>query len=110
MRSDRYAARLAGFVFLFLIATVITSSILIGGVEDDEISETLRNISEDELRVRLGVVLLIVGGISTLVLAAMLYAVTKHEDKNLAILACPAARWKQGSMPSASQAPLRCCP
>jgi hypothetical protein len=36
MRSHRYAARLADFMLLFLIAGVITSSILIGGVEDDE--------------------------------------------------------------------------
>jgi hypothetical protein len=36
MRSDRYAARLAGFMFLFVIAPVIASSILIRGVDDDE--------------------------------------------------------------------------
>jgi hypothetical protein len=35
MRSDRYV-RPADFMRLFLIAGVITSSILIGGVEDDE--------------------------------------------------------------------------
>jgi len=29
MRSDQYAARLAGFMFLFLMATVASSSILL---------------------------------------------------------------------------------
>lgn len=87
MKSEQYAARVAGFMFLFLIATVIASSVLIGGVEGDEISKTLRNVSDDSFRVRLGVLFLIVGGISTLILAAALYAVTKHEDRNLAILA-----------------------
>jgi hypothetical protein len=87
MKSEQYAARVAGFMFLFLIATVIASSVLIGGVEDDEISQTLRNVSDNSFRVRLGVLFLIVGGISTLILAAALYAVTKHQDRNLAILA-----------------------
>ena len=87
MRSDRYAARLAGFLFLFLIATVGVSSALLGSVEGDNISETLRNVSEDEFSVRVSVVLLIVAGISTLMLAAMLYAITKHVDRNLAVLA-----------------------
>jgi succinate dehydrogenase/fumarate reductase cytochrome b subunit len=47
MKSDQYAARLAGFMFLFLMATVISGSILLSGVEgNNEISDTLRNISE----------------------------------------------------------------
>jgi hypothetical protein len=87
MKSEHYAARVAGFMFLFLIATVLASSVLIGGVEGDPIAETLRNISDDSFRVRLGVLFLIVGGISTLILAAALYATTRHQDRNLAILA-----------------------
>jgi Domain of unknown function (DUF4386) len=78
MRSDRYAGRLAGFMFLFLIAAVLASSILSRGVG---------GATENTFRVRLSVLLLIVGSISTLILAAMLYAITKHQDKNLAILA-----------------------
>jgi hypothetical protein len=87
MRSDRYAARLAGFMFLFVMATVGATTITVRGVEEDEISATLRQVSESEFAVRAGVVLLIVAAISTLILAAMLYAVTKREDRNLAILA-----------------------
>jgi hypothetical protein len=65
----------------------------LSGIESSEISETLRNISENTFRVRLSALLLIVASIATLVLAVMLYAVTKHEDRNLAILAlsCRAA-------------------
>jgi hypothetical protein len=73
-------------MFLFLIATVLAGSALLGGVEGDEISTTLRDVSDHTFRVRLGVLSLIAGGISTLILAAALYAVTKHEDRNLAIL------------------------
>jgi len=94
MKSDQYAARLAGFMFLLLMATVASSSILLSGIEgNDEISDTLSNISENTLSVRLGVLTLIVSSISTFILAAMLYAITKHQDKNLAILAlsCRAA-------------------
>jgi hypothetical protein len=87
MRSDRYAARVAGFMFLFLIATVGAISVFVDRLEEDEISETLRHVSDNEFGVRVGVVLLIVAAVSTLILAAMLYAVTKHEDRNLAILA-----------------------
>jgi len=34
MQSDQYAARLAGFMFLFLMATVASSSILLSGVRE----------------------------------------------------------------------------
>jgi hypothetical protein len=87
MRSDQYAARLAGFMFLFLIATVLASSILLSGVEASEIADTFRNISQNSLSVRLSILLLIVSSISTLILATMLYIVTKRQDENLAILA-----------------------
>jgi Domain of unknown function (DUF4386) len=92
MSSDRYAARIAGFMFPFLIATVDAVSVLFGGLEEDEISETLRNVADNESRVQVSVVLLIVAGISTLILAAARYAITKHEDRNLAILAALLSR------------------
>jgi hypothetical protein len=87
MKSDQYAARLAGFMFLFLIATVLASSFLLSGVEEPEISNTFRNISQDIFRIRLSTYLLIVSSISTLILATMLYIITKRQDENLAILA-----------------------
>jgi Domain of unknown function (DUF4386) len=86
------------------------SSVLFSGLEQDEISETLRNVADNESMVRVSVVLLIVAGISTLILAAALYAITKHEDRNLAKSSrAPVAPWKPGSTPSGSRARLRCC-
>jgi hypothetical protein len=81
MDSNRYAPRVAGFSFLFLIVTVLVSGALWGG------ADTLASISENSSQIRLSLVLSIVAGITTLVLAAMLYAVVAHQDRNLAILA-----------------------
>lgn len=88
MSSHRYAARLAGFMFLFLIATNLVSAMLLIGVgAPNEIPDTLRNISENSLSARVSILLQIVSSISTFVLASMLYAITKYQDSNLAILA-----------------------
>jgi hypothetical protein len=81
LNSNRYAPRVAGFSFLFLFVTDLVSGVLWGG------ADTLAGISENSSRIRLSLVLSIVAGITTLVLAAMLYAVVAHQDRNLAILA-----------------------
>jgi hypothetical protein len=86
--SDRYAPRVAGFAFLFLIATILVSGILGGGVRTaDGVSETLANVAENAARIRLGLVLTLVASVTTLVLAAMLYSMVVRQDRNLAILA-----------------------
>ena len=88
MQSNRYAPRVAGFSFLFLIMAVLSSSFLWGGVRTaNGTADTLASIAENASQVRLSLVLSIVGGITTLVLAAMLYAIVAHQDRNLAILA-----------------------
>lgn len=88
MQSNRYAPRVAGFSFLFLIATVLASGWLWGKVHTaNGISDTLASIGENAARVRISLLLSIVAGITTLVLAAMLHAIVAHEDRNLAILA-----------------------
>jgi hypothetical protein len=88
LSSDRYAPRVAGFCFLFLIATGLLSGVLWSGVRTTGgISDTLTSISESSSGIRLSVVLSILGGITTLVLAAMLYAIVARQDRNLAILA-----------------------
>lgn len=81
MNSNRYAPRVAGFSFLFLIVTGLVSGALWGG------ADTLAGISENSSQIRLSLVLSVVAGITTLVLAAALYAVVVHQDRNLAILA-----------------------
>jgi Domain of unknown function (DUF4386) len=86
--SNRYAPRVAGFAFLFLIVTVLAGGVLWGGVRTTQgISDTLVSISENSENLRLSLVLSAVAGITTLVLAAMLYATVQHQDRNLAILA-----------------------
>jgi hypothetical protein len=88
LQSNRYAPRVAGFSFLFLIVAVLGSSLLWRGVRTaNGTADTLASIAEHGWQVRLGLVLTTVAGITTLVLAAMLYAVVAHQDRNLAILA-----------------------
>jgi hypothetical protein len=78
----------AGFAYLFLIVTGLVSAALWGGVRTAQpIADTLRSISEHSGAVRLSIVLTAVSGLTTLVLAAMLYAVVARTDRNLAILA-----------------------
>ena len=88
MSSNRYAPRVAGISFLFLIATVMASGLLWGGVGTTQgISETLASISANSASLRISIVLTAVAGITTLVLAAMLHATVRHQDRSLAILA-----------------------
>jgi hypothetical protein len=86
--STRYAPRVAGFAFLFLIAVDLASGVLWGGVRTaNGISDTLVSISESSASIRLSLVLSVIASITTLVLAAMLYAIVAEQDRNLAILA-----------------------
>jgi hypothetical protein len=86
--SDRYAPRVAGFAFLFLIATILLSGVVGGGIRTTHgVSDTLASVAENAARIRLGLVLTVVASITTLVLAAMLYAMVVRQDRNLAILA-----------------------
>jgi Domain of unknown function (DUF4386) len=87
MKSERYAARLAGFTFLFLIACVLASTFLFGEAGNEDVGGALRYISENTMPVRVGVYLQVIASISTFVLGGMLYAITKHQDQNLAIIA-----------------------
>src|SRR6185437_15235635 len=86
--SDKYAPRVAGFAFLFLIATILLSGVVEGGVRTTGgVSDTLAGVAENAARIRLSLVLTIVASITTLVLAAMLHAMVVRQDRNLAILA-----------------------
>ncbi|MDT3444428.1 DUF4386 domain-containing protein [Pseudofrankia sp. BMG5.37] len=88
MMSNRHVARLAGALFLIVIAAVLASSVLQGGVSGaDDIADTFRTVADNTVSIRASTVLLMVAGVGTLALAAMLYALTKRQDENLAILA-----------------------
>lgn len=88
--SERSAARLAGALFLLVITVVLASSAAGSGA--DGIAERLDDIATSPSGLRLSIVLLVVAGVGTLGLAAMLHAVTRRQDPSLAAfaLACRA--------------------
>ncbi len=87
-------ARLAGFTFLFYIATGITSLVLFrqatGGAEGDA---ALASLAQHATTVRLTAVLTLLAFFEAVVLGVTLYALTRDQDPDLAILAlcCRAA-------------------
>ena len=82
-------ARLAGFTFLFYIATGITHLVLFneatGGAEGT--AATLASIAQHASLVRVTIVLALLDAVCALVLAVTLYALTRDVDPDLAILA-----------------------
>jgi hypothetical protein len=81
-------ARIAGFTFFFYIAAGIASSVLFeratGG---GEIAEKLAGIAQHASGVRITIVLYLLQSFSALVLAVTLYAITREQDPDLAMLA-----------------------
>ena len=81
-------ARIAGFTFLFYIAASITSIVLFGGATaGDGVAAQLAAVAQHATDVRLTVLLGLLLSLSALVLAVTLYAITRHEDPDLAVLA-----------------------
>ncbi|MEK6574880.1 MAG: DUF4386 domain-containing protein [Chloroflexota bacterium] len=81
-------ARIAGFTFLFYIAAGITSMLLFGRATSGEgIAAKLAGIAQHATDVRLTVLLAMLMCFSALVLAVTLYAITREQDPDLAMLA-----------------------
>src|SRR6266849_605874 len=81
-------ARIAGFTFLFYIAVGITAMVLFGRATGGEgMAAKLASIAQHATYVRLTVILTLLAGFCALVLAVTLYAITRDEDPDLAILA-----------------------
>ena len=82
-------ARLAGFMFLFYIATGIASLVLFkqatSGAEGT--AATLASIAQHAPLVRLTVVLTLLTFFDAVVLAVALYALTRDQDPDLAVMA-----------------------
>lgn len=82
-------ARLAGFMFLFYIATGITSMVLFrqatSGAEGT--AATLASLAQHATTVRLTAVLTLLTFFDAVVLAVALYALTRDQDPDLAVLA-----------------------
>src|SRR5436190_3193979 len=80
-------ARIAGFTFLFYIAIAFPSMVLLDNATDAQgIAAKLARVAEHAADVRLAIVLSMVSAFAALVLAVTLYAVTRDEDPDLALL------------------------
>jgi hypothetical protein len=81
-------ARIAGFTFLVYIAVGITSMVLFAGAtKGDGVAAQLANIAQDATNVRLTILLTLLMNLSALVLGVTLYAITRDQDRDLAMLA-----------------------
>ena len=81
-------ARLAGFTFLFYIAAGIASLVLFGrATSGDGIAAKLASAAMHTMEMRIVVVLSLLLCFSALVLGVTLYAITRDEDRDLAMLA-----------------------
>ena len=79
-------ARIAGFTFLFYIAAGITSMVLFRAAGGTGVAEKLAGIAQHATYVRFTVLLTLLQGFSALVLAVTLYAITRDDDPDLAML------------------------
>jgi len=81
-------ARIAGFAFLFYIAVAFPSMVLLDRATSGEgIAVKLASIAQHATDVRVAVVLVLLGCFAALVLAVALYAITREQDPDIAMLA-----------------------
>ena len=84
--TQRTNARVAGFAFLFYIAVGITQMVLSSPTQADDTAARLALVARHAWRMRLNIVLTLVLCATAVVLAAALYAITRDEDRNVAVL------------------------
>jgi hypothetical protein len=81
-------ARIAGFTFLFYIAAGITGMVLFSqATAGQEIPAKLASIAQHVLQLRLAIVLGLLQAVCAIVLAVTLYAITRDQDSDMAMLA-----------------------
>ena len=81
-------ARIAGFTFLFYIAAGIASMVLFSqATGGQDITAKLAGIAQHVLQLRLTIVLGLLQSVCAAVLAVTLYAITRNQDSDLAMLA-----------------------
>jgi len=86
--TRRTNARIAGFAFLFYIALGIAAMVLFGGATKAEgIAAKLAGIAQHASDVRIAIVLILFTSFAALALGVSLYAITRGEDPDLAMLA-----------------------
>lgn len=85
--TRRSNARIAGVTFLFYIAVALPSLILMNRATSGEgMAAKLAHVAEHASDVRLAILLTLLSCFSALVLAVTLYAITRDEDHELAML------------------------
>lgn len=83
----RTNARVAGFAFLIYIAAALPAMLLEGRASSGEgTAAKLANIAQHASQMRLAFVLALIGCFCALVLAVTLYAITRDQDSDLAML------------------------
>jgi hypothetical protein len=80
-------ARIAGFAFLFYIAVGITQMVLGAAISAPETAARLALMAQHPSRVQVELLLTVLTSVTALTLAVALYALTRDEDRDLAILA-----------------------
>ena len=81
-------ARIAGFTFLFYIVAGVASMVLFGrAAAGVDVAEKLAAIAQHASAVRIKVLLELLQSFSALVRAVTLYAITREQDRDLALLA-----------------------
>lgn len=80
-------ARIAGFAFLFYIAVGVTQMVLGAAVSAPGTAARLALMAQHASRVRVEILLTLLTSMTALTLAVALYAITRDEDRELAILA-----------------------
>jgi hypothetical protein len=80
-------AKVAGFTFLFYIAAGIASMVVFGRATGGEgVAAKLASIAQHAPDLRITAVLALLQGFSAFVLAVTLYAITREQDRDLAML------------------------
>jgi len=81
-------ARIAGFTYLFYIAVAFPDMVLFDRATSGEgVAAKLLGLAQHATDVRVAVILSLLSGLSALVLAVTLYAITRDQDPDLALLA-----------------------
>ena len=86
--SQRKAARVAGFMFLFsfIVPTLNWACVLSKFIVEDNVIATANNIIANELLYRIGITVEIIMSVGLVVLALALYIILKPVNRNLALL------------------------
>ena len=88
MNSDKNTPRLLGAAFLIVfVASMLSGSLLKSAIGSGSISDTLVNISNNLMLMRISILVELVTSIGIVVLAALLYVVLHKQNKIIAFVA-----------------------